>query len=100
MRLEPNHRKQLILNAALHSAEFHGYQFITREIVAKGAEVSPALVSHYYLTIGLLRTAVMTEAVKVGRVPVIAQGIVARCPVAMGASDELKEQVVQWMRGV
>jgi AcrR family transcriptional regulator len=72
------------------AAEQHGYRAITRHQVAKYANCSPALVSKYYISMDLLRNAVMAHAVRAENLRILAQGLADGNPLAVGASKALK----------
>lgn len=98
-RLAPKHRKQLILLEALHLAGFRGYQHITREEVAGRVGTVPGLINVYFPTIGDLRAAVLTEAIRLCVIPVVAQGLVMQDPVALDAPQDLKDAAASWVAG-
>jgi AcrR family transcriptional regulator len=74
----PNmYSKAVILDLALHLAAEHGYDRITREMIAAQVECSPALISKLFGTMPQLRRAIMSAAVARRELRVIAQGLVA-----------------------
>lgn len=91
--LKPENRKRLILAAALTLAEKKGYQNITRAQIGKQANVSPALVSRYFGTMGSLRTTIMQTAVRTEIIPIIAQGLIDKNRIARRAPQHLKDKV-------
>lgn len=99
-RTDPNNRQQQILTAALKLATTHGYENVTREALADKCGVSPALISHYFTTMALLRRAVVGEAIRVENLTVLLQGIAARDKRACGISDELRARVMTHAMGV
>lgn len=72
---KPQERKASILSCAMKVAETHGYHQMTREQVARAADVSPALVSHYLGTMVEMRRTVMRAACASRNLPIIAQGL-------------------------
>lgn len=83
-------RKQEILAAALVLAERDGLTTMTRDGIAVEASVSTGLVNAHFGTMAKLRRAVVGEAVRVGCLPVLAQALAMRDPLACNAPDELK----------
>ena len=74
----PNmYSKAVILDLALHMAAEHGYDRITREMIAAEVECSPALISKLFGTMHQMRRAIMSAAVARRDLKVIAQGLVA-----------------------
>jgi AcrR family transcriptional regulator len=76
MRSDPEKRKEQILQAAIELAEKSRYNIITRREVAKAADVSPALINHYFNYIRNLRYEVLERACKTRRLKIIAQAVV------------------------
>ena len=83
-------RKSSILQHALVVAEKHGYHQMTREQIAKAADVSPALVSHYLGTMVAMRRAVMRAAVERRNAQVVAQGLALKDKQALKADAQLR----------
>lgn len=90
--MKPNERRAQILDRALELSKQRGYLAITRDLVATSADVSPALVSHYFAGMDGLRREVMRAAVKRECLLVLAQGIANRHPVALRAPRALRAQ--------
>ena len=93
-RLAPDDRRQLILEAAINLATADGYISLTRGAVASHAGISPALVTFYYLSTRLLLQAVMEEAVRREILPVIAEGLATRCPIALAAPPAVRQAAI------
>ena len=94
-RMQPKERRAAILTAAVELARAEGYNRITREGIAKAAGgVSEGLVSQYFNTMAQLRRALIRHAIKANPpvLEIIAQGLAAKDPHALKASDELKRQ--------
>jgi AcrR family transcriptional regulator len=89
-RLSPKDRKASILNAAIRMALLHGYQKTTRLDIAIAADCSEALVSAYFGTMTQMRRAVVRHAIKIRKIPIIAQALAAEDPQAMKAPMELR----------
>lgn len=99
IKLEARERVAQILAAALELAPKVGYQRLTRHDVAERLGVAAALVPYHMGTMPQFRRAVMREAVRVGCLPVIAQGLVCRDPHALKASKELRIRAMQSIAG-
>jgi AcrR family transcriptional regulator len=84
-------RRQQLLAVALPLAEQHGFEHVNRTMIGEAAGCSPSLLSQYW-TAQELQTAIMEEAVRIGCLPVVAQGLAAKHPVALGASPALRQQ--------
>ncbi len=79
-----------ILIHAVRLAAKQGFEQITRLKVAKSARVSPGSVSYHFQDMKGLRTAVIEEALNTSNLAVLAQGIVARHPIALAAPIGLR----------
>jgi len=97
IKLEARQRVAQILAAALELAPKVGYQKLTRDAVAKRLGVAPSLVPAHMGTMAEFRRQIMREAVRVGSLPVIAQGLVARDRHALKASPELRARALQYL---
>jgi len=96
-RLAPDTRKADLLTVALHIARTEGLLAVTRNRVAEVAEVSPGLVTFRFLSVGLMREAVMTEAVRIGDAVIVAGGIALRDPQALAAPLSLRQAAADAM---
>lgn len=96
-RLPPNERRAQILNVALELATESGYHKLTRHTVATNANVSLALVTHYFPS-DTLGAAVMREAVRTENLSIIAQGLACRDPIARRAPVELRRKAAAALR--
>lgn len=102
-RLAPDTRQADLLTIALTIARNEGFHAVTRKRVAQAARVSPGLVTFRFLSTDLMREAVMTEAVRIGDLSIVADGIALRNPLALAAPLEMRmaaleqalEQVVE-----
>jgi len=97
IRQSPIDRKREILGHALIVARIAGYQHINRKEIADAAGCTTTLVSHYFGTILNMRRAIMGEAIRVGDLDVIAQGMLARDPRALRVNGEIKTAVMNRM---
>lgn len=86
-----------VLQAAVELALSEGFAAISRSKVADRAGVSRGTVSNAYGDMPGLCEAVMKEAVAKGHLKLIAQGLAARHPIAMGASDDQKRQAAAYL---
>ena len=93
-RAAPELRRKYVLDIAIELAKTKGYSTLTRDDVAKEANVSPGLVSHYFKNIELLRNLVLKTAVKREVLEIIAQGLVKEDPIAVQAPKELKYRAI------
>lgn len=91
-------RSATILKAALQLATTGGLRAVTPERVAAAAGLSRITIVKYHPGGAAgLRTAVMREAVAGEVLPVVAEGLVTRCPVAATAGDRLKAACKVWI---
>lgn len=79
-----------VLAAAVECAREEGYQWITREMVAKRAGVSKGSVNTAFGTVKDLKRAVLKHAVENGITEIVAQGLADMHPIAKAAPAELK----------
>ena len=91
-RLKPDIRRGLILQAALDLAEKGNYTDITREEIAKQADVSVGLVTRYFGTMPQLKRDVMRAAIRSQLLPIVAHGLAIQDPHALKAPPELKQR--------
>jgi len=93
-KLPPNVRITQILQAALVVASKVGYARLTRADIAERAAVPASLISYHLGTMPALRRQIMREAVRVGCLPVIAQGLAIRDRHALKAPADLRARAV------
>lgn len=94
-RLDPEVRREQILDAALRVAERDGYDRMTRVAVAVTAKCSGATVQYYYTSMDQLRRCVMRAAVRKPVLPVLAQGLARRDRIALRADPELRRRALE-----
>ena len=100
-RLQPDDRKNQILTAAIRVASRPGgWAKLTREAVAKEAACAEGLPSKYFGTMVNFRRTIMREAIRLGELNVIVQGLVAGDKCAQKAPPELKAAAVESLAGV
>lgn len=93
-RLDPEVRKEQILDAALDVARVRNYTSITREEIADRAGVSVGLVTKYFSTMPQLKRDVMRAAIRVEALAIIAHGVAIRDPHALKAPADLQQRAV------
>lgn len=99
-RLQPDNRKQEILQAAIRvAARSGGWAKLTRDAVAREAKCSEGLPSKYFGTMVNFKRAIMRAAVTGEHLAVIAQGIAAGDKSALKASKELQDKALASLRG-
>jgi AcrR family transcriptional regulator len=93
-RLPVESRKTEILAAALTLAEKHGYTSLTRDQVARRANVVGPTVTHHFGDMGGFRKALMGFAVERQNTVVVAQGLALRDPIARKAPVALRKKAL------
>lgn len=91
-RMQPDERREHILAAAIDLARTEGYNRIRRDQIAAHANVSMALVTHYFGTMNQCRRAIMRAAIRDEVLEVIGQGLATGDPHARKAPAELKRR--------
>lgn len=86
-------RDQRIIDAAVSLAKENGYQWLTRDEVARVAGVGAGTVNSAYGSMVELKRAVLREAVEKEIVEIIAQGMTDRHPIVANISDDLRSRV-------
>ena len=98
-KLHPADRIAQILDAALVVASKVGYARLTREDIAKRADVPASLISYHLGTMPALRRKIMREAIRTECLPVVAQGLAIRDRFALKAPEALRQAAIQSLRG-
>lgn len=88
------HTRERILHAALRVAASHGLHRMTRRRVAAAARVSTGLVSYHYAGMHGLIGETITLAARVGRWPVVVDGIAMRHPAALQLPEAVRQQAL------
>ena len=88
-----------LLRAALTVAERDGWHSLTREAVAREAQVSDGLVSARLGTMIELRRSVMRAAITQRSLRVVAEGILARDKHALRAPDDVRAEAAALVSG-
>lgn len=91
-RVDPELRKDQILNAAIDYAKKVGYHKITREGIATNAGVSINLINRYFGTMPKFKRSIMRAAINQEVLEIVAQGLAAGDSHAKKAPPELKKQ--------
>lgn len=91
-------RKDLILAEGLELAKIHGYQAVTRRMVAEAAGVADSLISAHFSGMGQFRTELMRRAIRDEVLQVVAQGLAVNDPVAAEAPRELRAVAVELLK--
>jgi AcrR family transcriptional regulator len=95
VRLQPKARRATILIAAIRLARRPGqYVKLTRAKIAKEAQCTEGLVSHYLGEMDNIRSVIMREAIKHEYLDLIAQGIAANDKNTRGISPLLKHRAL------
>jgi AcrR family transcriptional regulator len=90
----PAARRKLLLDTARAQAEKIGYTNLTRDGVAAAAGLAAGTLNFYFETMAGLRAELMRQAVKERHLRIIAQGVIARHPVALRAPKELRARAL------
>ena len=88
-KLPPAARRERLLEAALVLAGRHGYENVTRNMIAAESGCSGALISWHW-TANELQAAILTRAIEVEQLDVLAQGLALRHPIALAAPETLR----------
>jgi AcrR family transcriptional regulator len=97
IHLEKRERVAQILGTALMLCERpkSSYLRLTRDEIAQKAGIPSSLIAYHCGTMENLRRDIMREAVRVGCLPVIAQGLAARDRHALKAPEDLRARALQ-----
>lgn len=86
--------KQKILETAVTLARSRGYQNVFKHDIARLLGISEGTVNYHFGLMTKLRTAVMAHAIAAEDLPIIAQGLIGRHPLAVKIPKELKVRAV------
>lgn len=89
-RVNPELRREHILNVAVDVACNNGYHNLTRDLIAETAGVSTGLVSRYFDTMQQLKGDVMRVAIERKIASIVAQGLAINDEHAKNAPHKLK----------
>jgi|SRR5690606_5627829 len=96
-RLDPEIRKQQILDAAINISIQKGYRQLTRQAVANKLCCAGALINHYYGDIDSLRDIVLKTAIEKEIMPILAENYGTRGKETSNLSPALKEKVINYL---
>ena len=96
-RVQKDIRKDHILKVAMKLAEKRGYIWITRDELAKAAEISPSLITFHFRSIKRLRDDLMHQAITEENLKIIWQGLANSNIVALRASVKLKKAAIRYL---
>lgn len=99
LRVHKDARKDHILKHAMKLAERHGYM-LTRDELARAAEVTPSLVTYHFHSIKGLREAIIERAINEENLKVLAQGLANSNPVALAAPPQLKQAAAKFLGAI
>lgn len=94
-RLSPEDRKDAMVSAALVLAEAQGFYNFSSTQVARACGCGHPLIFHHFEGMEGLRDEVMLKAIVEGNLNVVAQGLVSKHPLAVGAPDALKKKALK-----
>ena len=87
-------RRRITLEHGLVLAEQHGYGSLTSGQVAERMGVTGSAVRYHFESVDELKQAVLDFAISRRCWPVIAQGLAAKNPAAVGLPDDVKKKAV------
>jgi len=93
-RAKPEVRKEEILLAAVPLAAIHGFNNVTRNMIADALGVAPTTVQYHFGTMPALRKEIVRRAVKSKNLKVMAQAIVAGHPAVAKLDAALKHDAM------
>ncbi len=99
-RVQKDIRKDHILRVATKLAETRGYIWITRDELAKAAEVSPSLITFHFHSIKLLHYELMTKAIDEENLKIIWQGLANSNVLALRAPLKIKKAALRYAGNV
>ena len=94
MKMSSEDRKLQILQHAMKLSEIHGFTGFSSLDIAKSVGIGHPLIFHHFGTMNNLRADLMRLAVSNRNMLVLAQGVVARNPIALAAPESLKKQAL------
>lgn len=96
-RLDPEIRKQQILDAAINLSIQKGYRQLTRQSIANKICCAGALINHYYGNIDNLRDIVLQIAIEKEIMPILAENYGTRGKETSHLPTQLKEKVINYL---
>lgn len=95
MKMSSEDRKLQILQHAMKLSEINGFTGFSSLDIAKSVGIGHPLIFHHFGNMANLRGDLMRLAVSTKNMLVIAQGLVARNPIALAAPESLKKQALK-----
>jgi len=92
-------RKEEILSAALDIAKTSGLAAVSGKKIAAALGVGRTGVMYHIVSMHKLRCDVMRQAIETEELAVIAQGLAAGDPMALGAPEDLRRRAVDTLVG-
>lgn len=96
-RIDPDERKQQILDAAIKLAKQVGYHSITRDGVAQELGISHGLINNYFNTIEQLKKEVIKKAIEEQILEIIAQALGMGDKQILKISKDIKDKVLKFL---
>lgn len=96
-RLDPDIRKQQILDAAIDLSIQKGYRQLTRQSIANKIRCAAPLINHYYGNIENLRDIVLQIAIEREIMPILAESYGSRGKETSHLPTPLKEKVINYL---
>lgn len=94
-RMNPEVRKEQLMEAAVKLAHQHGYNNLRRTDIAEMVGVAGSTINHYWGTVVQLKRAVMRMAVKNKDLVIIAQGLALNDKQAKKAPKSLRDEAIK-----
>lgn len=92
MRMDPNERKQQILDAAIMMATCGPWHHLTRPRLAKRLGIADSLIAHHFGSMENLKDEVMFCGCRDCNMRIIMHGLSIKHPIALGLPDSLKRK--------
>ena len=94
-RMPPERRKEVLLRVAADLACSSGYTHVTRDAIAEAAGLTAGAVSYHFGTMAALRLDLLRWCIDNSVLPVVAQGIALREPLALAAPQSLQRKALR-----
>lgn len=98
-RMSKDERSAKIMKAAMELAEKHGYHAISMRQVADRAKCSRSLVDYHFGSSKAMIDAIVDHAATWHNLPVLAQALIARHPIALKAPEALRKAALKHAMG-
>ena len=97
VRMEPQARRQSLLQIAVEIAKTKGFDKVTKYDIANKGKISHGLITHYFPTMKILRYEIIQFAIQHEVLPVLAQGISRNEEQSLHIKPELKTKVLEYL---